>query len=187
MNQEAKNNRNKPVKQSTASLVKNVLFIITVAAMFIIGFYSLFLASVSANKTQTFTTENLLRTVDPSDTDKINRALGHSFDMDFVFVVLDTSVSGTNPNLEFSVRSAALTLADSGLTSSVRILYPEDNDFTEIAAQNDINSFPAVLAVKKEGGIIQIMNDHSEEYLLYAYHSIWGKTSDCSDDKSAVY
>lgn len=155
--------------------------------MFSTGFYSLFLAATYSFRTQTFTTDNLIRIAAPFDTGKIETAFGDFVDLDFTFIVLDTSIQGINPNLEFSARNAARVLADSGLASSVRMLYPADNDFSTIVAQCGISHFPAVLAVKREGGIIQIMNDHSEEYLLFAFNSVWGKTSDCSDDKSAVY
>ncbi len=187
MNQESKNKEDIPGKQSDESPAKNILFIVIVAAMFLTGIYSLFLASNLSSKAQTFTTDNLLRTAAPIDSDKIKTALGPFLDMDFIFVVLYTSEPGTNPNLVSSVRSAARAIADSGITSSVRILYPDNDDFASIVEQNDIKDFPAVLAVKKEGGIVQIINDYSEKYLQFAYHRVWGKTSDCSNDKSAVY
>jgi hypothetical protein len=182
-----KNNNNKTGEQSSGNLLKNTLFVIIIVTMITTGFYCLYLASSSANKTKTFNTENLFRKAFPTDVYKIETALGHFFNSDLVFVLLDSSKSSINPNLEFSAMSATKVLADSGVVSSIRVLYPDDNDFTAIVVQNDISRFPAVLAVKKEGGIIQITNDHSEEYLLFAYNTIWGKTSDCSDDKSAVY
>lgn len=187
MKQRVQKPANQSSKPSGHGLIRYVTFIFGVTSMFILGFYSLFLAYTYAGKAQTFTTDNLLRTAAPSDNEKIETALGSFLDKDIIFVVLDTSSIGINPALELSAMSAAKILADSGLTSSVRILYPEDNDFAVIVAQNDISRFPAVLAVKKEGGIIQITDDQSEEYLLFAYHSVWGKTSDCSDDKLAVY
>jgi hypothetical protein len=187
MNIEAKNNEILPGRLSTGGRIKNILSIIIIATMFATGFYSLFLAATYAGTNQEFTTDNLFRTAAPSDTDKIETALGHFSGQDFIFVIVDTSMPNINPNLEFSAGIAARALADSGLTTAVRFLYPDDNDFTTIVAQNDIRRFPVVLAVKKEGGIIRIMDDHSQEYLLFAYHSIWGKSSDCSDSKSAVY
>lgn len=187
MNQEARNNGNIRGQRFGESLCKNLLFTVIVAAMFITGVYSLVLALTSAGQAQSFTTDNLQRTAAPVDSDKINMALGPLLDKDFIFVVLDTSLPGTNLDLEFSARSAARIIADSGLTSSVRILYPENDDFSTIVEQNGINDFPAMLAVKKKGGIVRITDDYSEEYLQFVYQSIWGKTSDCSDDKSAVY
>ncbi len=151
------------------------------------GFYSLFLASSSAGVNQDFTADHLSRTAAPSDDEKIEMAFGQFIDKEFIFAILDTSILGTDSYLELSARSAAQVLADSGLNASVRILYPDDNDFNKIALQNDISRFPAILAVKKDGGIIQITEDYSKDYLLFAYNSIWGKKSDCSDNKSAVY
>lgn len=187
MTQEVKCIENKPFKQSAGSLTKNVLLIILATTMFSTGFYSLFLASIYSDPGQNFTTDNLFRTADPSEIDKIETAFGHFSESDFMYLILDKSMPEANPDLELSARSAARLLSDSGLITSVRLLFPEDIDFKTIIAQNDIDRFPTVLAVKKEGGIIKIEGNHSQDYLLFAYNSIWGKTSDCSDDKSAIY
>jgi hypothetical protein len=112
MNMEAKNNEIEPGQQSAGSPIRRILFIIIIVIMFTAGFYSLFLASTHADKIQAFTTDNLFRTAAPSDIDKIETALGNFSNQDFVFVVLDTSIRGTNPNLELSAGRAARALSD---------------------------------------------------------------------------
>jgi len=175
------------MEQTAYYKFKKTALMLVIIISFALGLYSLILAYASADKIQTFTNEFLIRIAAPSDSSQIATAFGNLFDKDFIFVVLDTSSSDTNPFLELSAQSAAQVLADSGLASSVRIINPKDSDFEAVVKQNKVGYFPAVLAVKRDGGIILITDDFSEQYLLFAYTTIWGKTSDCSDDKSAVY
>jgi hypothetical protein len=164
-----------------------VLFTVTITTSFALGLYSLFLAYANAGKVQPLITEGLLRTATAADAEKIEIALGVLTDQDLVYVVLDSPEFGPDPDVEMAARKAARALNDSGLDVSVRLLDPGDPDFTTIVAQNSINQFPAVLAVKKEDGIVLVMDDLNEKYLLHAYYRVWGKTSSCDEARSAVY
>jgi hypothetical protein len=53
--------------------------------------------------------------------------------------------------------------------------------------QNTISRFPAVLIVKKNGGIVLVTEDFSLQNLLGTYYSVWGKNSDCGSARNAVY
>jgi hypothetical protein len=160
---------------------------VVVAISFALGLYSLFLAYANAGKVQPLTTEGMFRTATAADSEKIEIALGVLTDRDLVYVVLDSPEVGPDPDVEIAARKAARALNDSGLVASVRLLNPRNSDFTLVVEQNGINRFPAVLAVKKNGGIVLVMDDLSEKNLLYAYYSVLGKTSSCDDAKSAVY
>jgi len=164
-----------------------VLFTVAVITAFALGFYSLFLASANAGKVQPLTTAGLLRTATAGDTEKIEIALGVLAKQDLVYVILDTPEIGPDPYVEIAARRAAQALADSGLAVSVRLLDPGDPDFKTIVAQNSIGRFPAVLAVKKSGGIVLVTDDLNEENLLHTYFTVWGKNSDCGAAKNAVY
>lgn len=167
--------------------MRNILFIGAVVTTFALGLYSLFLAYANAGKVQPLTTEGLLRTATAADVEKIETALGVLTDQDLIYVVMESPEIGPEPDLEIAARKAARALNDSGLVASVRLLDSGDPDFPTIAAQNGINRFPAVLAVKKDGGIVLVMDDLSDEKLLQAYFIVWGKTSSCEEAGSAVY
>ncbi len=174
-------------ESSPRNLFKNILFTVVVAVSFALGLYSLFLAYANAGKVQPLTTEHMFRTATAADSEKIEIALGVLTDRDLVYVVLDSPELGPDPDVEIAAHKAARALNDSGLVASVRLLNPRNSDFTLVVEQNGINRFPAVLAVKKNGGIVLVMDDLSEKNLLHAYYSVLGKTSSCDDAKSAVY
>ncbi len=174
-------------RPSAGGRLRNVVFTVTVTTAFALGLYSLFLASASADKVRPLTTAGLLRTATAADGEKIEIALGVLVEQDLVYVVLDKPEVGPDPDVEIAARRAARALTDSGLAVSVRLVDPGDPDFTTIVAQNDISRFPAVLAVKKEGGIVLVTDDLSEKNLLHAYHAVWGKTSSCEEAGAAVY
>lgn len=167
--------------------LKNVLFTVAVTTVFALGIYSLFLASVNADKMQPLTTEGLLRTATAGDAEQIEITLGSMIDQDLVYVILDTPEEGPDPYVETAALGAARILSDSGLAVSVRVLDPGNPDFTTIVSQNSISRFPAVLAVKRDGGIVLVTADLNEKNLLHAYHAVWGKSSSCDEAKSAVY
>ena len=167
--------------------MRNVLFTFTVTTAFALGLYSLFLASANAGKVPPSNIAGLLRTAMSADTEKIETALGVMAEQDLVYVVLDTPEVGPDPEVEIAARRAVRSLTDSGLAVSVRFLNPGDPDFTTIVAQNGIGRFPAVLVVKKHGGIALVTNDLNEKNLLHAYLGIWGKTSSCDEARSAIY
>ncbi len=102
-------------------------------------------------------------------------------------MVLYAAEAGPAPEVETAARSAAQILTDTGTAASIRLLGPRDPDFTTVVTQNDVGRFPAVLAVKKSGGIVLVTDEINEKNLIHAYHGIWGKTSSCDDAKSAVY
>lgn len=167
--------------------LKNALFTITVTIAFVLGLYSLFLASRSIDEVQQADIVGLIRTATPADAEKIKIALGSLTDQDLVFVVLETAEVGPDPEVEIAARRAARALANSGMHVSVRLLGPADPDLTVIAAQNGVSQFPAVLAVKKDGGIVLVTDEINEKKLLHAYQTVWGKTSSCDDAAKAVY
>jgi hypothetical protein len=167
--------------------LKNVVFTVAVASVFALGLYSLFLASANAGKERPTSVAGLLRTAVPADTEKIERALGVMSEHDLVYVVLSAAKNGPDPDVEAAARKAALALLDSGINVSVRFLDSGDPDFTTVVEQNGVGRFPAVLAVKKSGGIVLVTDKINEKNLLHAYQSVWGKTSSCDDAKSAVY
>jgi hypothetical protein len=174
-------------KPSAGGLLRTVLFTVTVTAAFALGIYSLFLASANAGKVQPLTTEGLLRTATAADAGKIEIALGDMAEQELVYVVMDTQEIGPDPYVVIAARGAAQALGDSGLAASVRLLASGDPDFTTIASQNSVTQLPAVLAVKKNGGIVLVTDDLNEINLLQAYYGVWGKTSTCDEAKSAIY
>lgn len=183
MNQNKRSND----RPSTGDRLKNGLFTVTVTAAFALGLYSLFLASANAGKVQPSSLSGLLRTAAPADTVKIEMALGALADQDIVFVILYAAETGLDPEVEIEARRAARALTGSGLAVSVRLLGPGDPDFTLIAAQNGVDRFPAVLTVKKDGGIVLLTDEINEKNLVQAYQGVWGKASSCDDASSAVY
>ncbi len=172
---------------SAGGRVKNVFFTVTVTTAFALGIYSLILASADADKVQPSTIAGLLRTATAADVEKIEIALGVLAEQDLVYVVLDTAEVGPDPDVEVAARRAVRALNDSGMAVSVRFLGPGDPDFTMIVAQNGIGRFPAVLVVKKDGGIVLVTDDLNEKNLLHAYLGVWGKTSSCDEARSAIY
>jgi hypothetical protein len=173
--------------RSAGGRLKNILFIVTVTTAFIFGLHSLFLAYRNNNNVQQENMVDLIRTAGPIDTEKINSALGSQSSQDLVFVVLESAEAGPDPEVEIAARNAARALANSGLAVSVRFLDPGDPNFMKIAAQNSLDRFPAVLAVKKSGGIVWVTDEINENNLLHAYQRVWGKTSSCDDAASAIY
>lgn len=167
--------------------LKNALFTVTVTIAFVLGLYSLFLAARSVGKERQSDTVGLIRTAMPADAERIRIALGSLTDQDIVFVVLETAEVGPDPEVEIAARRAARALAGSGVNVSVRLLGPADPDLALIAAQNGVSRFPAVLAVKKDGGIVLVTDEINEKRLLHAYQRVWGKTSSCDDAATAVY
>jgi hypothetical protein len=167
--------------------LKDVLFTAGVVIAFGLGFYSLFLASANAGKVKPLAEEGLIRTATAKDDDQIALALGAMIEPDLVFVVVEDPLGPPDPDLERTARLAAQNLVDSGLVVSVRRLEPIDPDYATIVAQNTIGHFPAVLVVKKNGGIVLVTEDLNPEMLSQVYHTVWGKKSDCGAAKDAVY
>lgn len=167
--------------------MKNVIFAIVVTTAFVAGLYSLFLAAANAGRIQPPDVESLVRTALPADTSRIEAALGDATGQDLVYVVLYTTETGPAPEVEAATRKAARALAESGMTVSVRLLGPGESDFTTVVTQNDVARFPAVLAVKPDGGIVALTNGITEKNLIETYQTVWGKASSCDDASSAVY
>jgi hypothetical protein len=167
--------------------VKRVLLGTAIATAFALGVYSLILASVNADKVQPLAISGLVRTATASDMDRIATALGNHSTHELVYVVMDTPELGPDPNVEIAAKAAAQILTDSGLVVSVRVLGPGDLDFAAIVEQNGIGRFPAVLVVKKEGGIVLVSDDLSEKNLLHAYFKVFGKKSSCDGAASEIY
>jgi hypothetical protein len=167
--------------------LKEVVFTVAVTAAFTLGFYSLLLASANKGKALPLTTFGVVRTATAADTEKIVLALGALAEHELVFVVLDTSTAGIDPRPVNAARGAALALADAGTDASVRLLGPRDSDFGPIVMQNQVGRFPAVLAVKEDGGIVLVTDEISEERLLNVYRQVWATTSSCNDAISDIY
>jgi hypothetical protein len=172
---------------STGGRLKKVLFTVAVTAAFAFGVYSLFLASANASKVKPLAEEGLVRTATAKDDDQIALALGAMVEPELVYVVVDDPLGPPDPDLERNAQQAAQNLVDSGLVVSVRRLEPVDPDYATIVEQNAIGHFPAVLVVKKNGGIVLVTDDFSPENLSQAYLTVWGKSSDCGAAKNAVY
>jgi hypothetical protein len=166
---------------------KNLLFTAIVTAAFALGLYSLFLASANAGKVRPSNITRFTRTATSADDEKIETALGNEAEQELIFAVLYSEEIGLDPKLELAALRAARILTDSGVLVQVRLLHPADADFTKIVEQNGIVRFPAVLVVKKGGGIVLVTDEINEKNLLHAYQAIWGKISSCEDAKSAIY
>lgn len=167
--------------------LKNLVFLVAVTTAFVLGIYSLFLASANADNAQPPNIAGLLRTATSSETRKINIALGDLADQDLVYVVLHTEEDGQYRAEEIAARKAARALADSGMNVSVRVLGRSDPDFSEIVMQNGVERFPSVLTVKKDGGIVLVTDEITDKNLLHAYQGVWGKASSCDDASSKIY
>lgn len=172
---------------SAGSRLKRLFFTVTVITAFALGLYSLFLASANAGRVRPSNIAGLQRTATKADIEKIETALGNLTEQNLVFVVLYKEEIGLDPGIEVAARRAARALSDTGIAVPVRFVGPGDSDFTKIVAQNGIGRFPAVLAVKKDGGILLVTDEITEKSLLHAYRVVWGKTSSCDDAKSAIY
>ena len=105
---------------------------------------------------------------------------------ELAFVVIEDPTGQLDFDLERITRQAQ-SLIDSGLAVSVRRLQPIDPDYATVVEQNMIDRFPAVLVVKKSGGMVLVTGVLSVENLTNAYHTVWGKKSDCGAAKNAVY
>jgi len=169
------------------SRLRKGLFAVAITTAFALGCYSLFLASANAGKVKPLHEEGLIRTATAKDGDRIALALGTIEKYELVYVVVDDPLGSPDLDLERTARQAAQNLADSGLAVSVRRLEPIDPDYATLVEQNAIGHFPAVLVVKKEGGIVLVTEDFSLDNLLDTYHNVWGKNSDCGAAKNAVY
>jgi hypothetical protein len=164
-----------------------VLFTVAVTTGFVLGLYSLVLASVNAAGVASEPNAGLVRTATPADADLMAMVLGDLADKELVYVVLDTAAFGPDQGARTAARRAAEDLADSEMITSVRFLSPADSQFTTIVAENGIGRFPAALVVKRDGGIVLVTHDISEESLKHAYMTVWGTASSCEDAGSAIY
>jgi len=73
------------------------------------------------------------------------------------------------------------------MVASAHRLRPSDPTFAAVVKQNDIRRFPAVLVVKKGGGIVLVTEDHSAENLVRAFQTVWGNRSDCGAARDEIY
>jgi hypothetical protein len=174
-------------KPAAAHALKDVFFTITVTAAFTLGFYSLLLAAANKGKVLPLTTFGVERTATASDAEKISLALGAFARHDLVFVVLGSSDAGPDPGAVNAAGRAARALTDTGTDAAVRLLGPLDSDFGPIVEQNGVGRFPAVLAVKKDGGIVLVADEIDEESLLSVYRRIWATATSCNDAIADIY
>jgi len=172
---------------SAASRLKNVCFTVIVTTAFALGLYSLYLVGANTDKVQSATVAGLQRTATADNTEQIELALGDLTEQDLVYVVLDRPEDVLAPDAASVAQKAVRTFADSDLDVAVRLLDSGDPNFATIVAQNGIDRFPAVLVVKRDGGIVLVADEISEKNLLHAYNVVWGKTSSCDDAKADIY
>ena len=166
---------------------KRVLLSSGTAITFFLGFYSLVLASASAGKMRPLAEDGLLRTAVANDHQRIALALGPASSSDVVYVAIDAPMDSLDPAIEQATRQAAQTLVESGTVASAHRLRPSDPNFAAVVKQNDIRHFPAVLVVKKGGGIVLVTEDHSAENLVRAFQTVWGNRSDCGAARDEIY
>jgi len=166
---------------------KKVLLTSGTAIAFFLGVYSLFVATASAGKVRPLAEDGLLRTAAANDHERITLALGPTSDSNVIYVAIDAPMDPPDPEIEQSTRQAAQTLVDSGIVASAHRLRPSDPNFAAVVKQNDIRSFPAVLVVKKDGGIVLVTEDHSAVNLVRAFRTVWGKRSDCGAARDEIY
>ena len=174
-------------RPSAGDRLKHAVFLVAVTTAFVLGMYLLFLAHANADNVRSPDIAGLLRTATSSETGKIDIALGELADHDVVYVVLQSEEDGQYSTEEIAATRAARALADSGMKASVRVLDPSDLDFSEIVMQNSVERLPAVLTVKKDGGIVLVTYEINDKNLLHAYQEVWGKASSCDDASSGVY
>lgn len=174
-------------KSPANSRLKSGLLDLAIVSAFLIGFYSLYIASANTGQIRPLTEEGLLRTATAKDINKIALALGPLIESDLAYLIIDDRHGSSGYDLEQNAQQAAQNLGDSGLVVRVRCLKPNDPDYATIVQQNMIDFFPAVLVVKEEGGIILVNGNFSSENLEHVYHAVWGKKSDCGAAKNAVY
>ncbi len=174
-------------RPAAAHALREVCFTVLVTAAFTLGFYSLLLASVNKGKVLPLAGAGLERTATAAEAEQIALALGTLARHDLVFVVLDTSDAGPEPTALNAATRAASALTDGGTDAAVRILGPWDSDFGAIVTQNGVRRFPAVLAVKKAGGIVLVKDEIDEEILLSVHRRFWVRASSCNDAVSDIY
>jgi hypothetical protein len=169
------------------SRIKKMLLTSGTTIVFFLGVYSLFLASASAGKVQPLAEHGLLRTAVADDHERIALTLGPTSGSDVVYVAIDAPLDPPDPGIEQATRQAAQTLVDSGVLASTYRLRPSDPSFAAVVKENEILRFPAVLVVKKDGGIVLVTEDHSAESLVRAFQAVWGKRSDCGAASDEIY
>ena len=166
--------------------VKKALLTAGTATALFLGIYSLFVASANAGRVRPLAEDGLLRTAVAKDHERITRALGSMSGSEVVYVAIDAPTDPPDPGIEQATRQAAQTLVDSGLAASARRLRPSDPDFAAVVKQNDVRRFPAVLVVKKDGGIVLVTENHSVDNLVRAFHTVWGRSSDCGAARDEI-
>lgn len=167
--------------------VRATLLTTGTAMAFLLGIYSLVLAAASAGSVRPLAEDGLRRTAAASDHERIALALGSMSGSEVVYVAIDAPMDPPDPEIEQATRQAARTLVDSGTVASARRVRPSDPDFAAMVRQNDIRRFPAVLVVKKSGGIVLVTEDHGAENLVRAFDTVWGKNSDCGAARNEIY
>lgn len=167
--------------------VRRVLLTAGTATALCLGTYSLLLATANAGSARPLAQAGLLRTALANDRERIALALGSSSGSEVVYVAVDAPLDPPDPGIERAVRQAAQTLVAAGRAASARRLKPTDPDFAAVVRQNDIQRFPAVLLVKKGGGILLVTDDYSAENLVRAFQTVWGRKSDCGAARDEIY
>lgn len=167
--------------------MKNVIFGIAAAAALLLGVYSLYLSAANAGRTSPSNIDGLVRTAAPDDTLHIAAAMGEVDGNELVYVVLHADGPGPDPAVDEAATNAARSLSQSGLTASVRFVDHGERGFASLAGRNGVDRFPAVLVVRKGGGIVRVTGDITEEHLLDVYQRVWGKASSCVGAGADVY
>jgi hypothetical protein len=146
---------------------------VTVTAAMIMGIYSLTLAFMNV-QWASITTALIMRTATPES--------------NLVFVVIanlgecieDAAAAAK------AVQNLSATPPFSDLETSIRYMTADDPDFKIILEQNEIRQFPALLIVKKGGGIVRLVNKLDEKTILDTYQRYWGDSASTAETEYSI-
>lgn len=161
---------------------------VTVTAAMIMGIYSLTLAFMNV-QWASITTSLIMRTAMPEDSAKMKVAFGSETESDLVFVVIanlgecieDAAAAAK------AVQNVSETLLVSDLETSIRYMTADDPDFKIILEQNEIRQFPALLIVKKGGGVVRLIDKLDEKTILDTYQRYWGDSASTAETEYSIY
>jgi hypothetical protein len=161
---------------------------VTVTAAMIMGIYSLTLAFMNV-QWASITTALIMRTATPEDSAKMEVAIGSETESNLVFVVIanlgecieDAAAAAK------AVQNLSATPPFSDLETSIRYMTADDPDFKIILEQNEIRQFPALLIVKKGGGIVRLVNKLDEKTILDTYQRYWGDSASTTETEYSIY
>jgi hypothetical protein len=154
----------------------------------IMGIYSLTLAFVKV-QWESITTSLIMRTATPEDSAKMEVALGSETESDLVFVVIANlgECIEDAAAASLAVQNLSANPPFSELQTSIRYMAADDPDFEIILEQNEIRQFPALLIIKKGGGIVRLVNKLDEKTILDTYQRYWGDSASTTETEYSIY